>query len=396
MLTLGRQCKPPGRFALPAPILPPALTLSEDPEHVIIAGSGVVGEDGSQHIGTRDPARRDVETAALTLPVAAPETSPTADGVVVFNRVAQEEERRVNVPVHEDPAPQAIAAAVASAPSAADGAVVSHSAVADGERRAEQIGQAAAPAVTALAAGPAGAADRLVVGERAIAEGGVHDAGGEEVGGVRAAALGETADLAGGPGSGDSRVVLERAAGDRGDSTGDVDAPAKSVVGAGKSGARAGIPVATDGLVVVERAAADHQHRCRGQGGAAHDGAGDTEAGTRRAGAVVAADRLVMAERAARDGEGADIEDGAAAARSGERAAAVAAGPGHVVSEQTVGDARGGRAKVGDGAAVGIAGAVAAAAIGAQGQVAEEGTAGDGQRSVPTLARPPPQAPPLL
>src|SRR5262245_35857080 len=96
-----------------------------------------------------------------------------------------------------------------------------------------------------------------------MVDGKVHNARAEEVGCFRAAAQGETADLAGGPGSGDRRVVLERAAGDRGDSTGDVDAPAKSVVGAGKSGSRAGIPVATDGLVVVERAAADHQHRCR-------------------------------------------------------------------------------------------------------------------------------------
>src|SRR3954466_11342451 len=92
----------------------------------------------------------------------------------------------------------------------------------------------APPPAPAVAAGPAGAANRLVVGERAIADGHVHDAGGEEVGGVHAAALGDAAVLAVGPGPGDRRIVLERAAADGGDPAGDVDAAAESVVGAGK------------------------------------------------------------------------------------------------------------------------------------------------------------------
>src|SRR5262249_56267560 len=225
------------------------------------------------------------------------------------------------------PAARRAAAVPAGPAGASEGVVVGPRAAADGERRAEQIGGAGAPAPAAIAAQPAGAADRLVVGERAIADGDVHDAGGEEVGGVHAAALGETAAPAVGPGPRNRRVVLERAAADRSDPAGDVEAAAEGVVGAGKGRSRPGIVVAADGLVVVERAAADHQHRCRAQGGAAHDGTGDTEAGTRRAGAVVAADRLVMAERAARDGDGADIEDGAAAARSGEPAPSPASGP---------------------------------------------------------------------
>src|SRR4051794_13096760 len=134
MFTIGRQCKPPRRFALPAPILPPALTLSEDTEHVIIAGSGVVGEDGSQHVGTRDPARRDVEAAAHTLPVAAPGARGAADGVVLVDCVAREREARESVLV--DPAAPAGASVAAGPTGAADCRVVAEGAIADGERRA--------------------------------------------------------------------------------------------------------------------------------------------------------------------------------------------------------------------------------------------------------------------
>src|SRR5262245_34880751 len=49
------------------PLVPPLrgllLTLLERAENVVVAGGGVVGEDGRQQIGARRPARREVEAA---------------------------------------------------------------------------------------------------------------------------------------------------------------------------------------------------------------------------------------------------------------------------------------------------------------------------------------------
>ena len=52
-----------------------ALTEAEGPEHVVIAGGGVVAADDRQQVGPRGPARREAEAAAHTLPVA---TAPCA------------------------------------------------------------------------------------------------------------------------------------------------------------------------------------------------------------------------------------------------------------------------------------------------------------------------------
>src|SRR5262249_44173297 len=82
--------------------------------------------------------------------VAAPDARGTADREVVLDRGAQEGEGREFV--LEDPAPLAVPAVAAGAPSAAEGEVVVHGGVADGERRPEEIGEAAAPAIAAVAA----------------------------------------------------------------------------------------------------------------------------------------------------------------------------------------------------------------------------------------------------
>src|SRR5262249_2678184 len=258
---------------------------------------------------------------------------------------------------------------------------VVHGGVADGQRRPEEIGEAAAPAVAAVAAGPSCAADRGVVADGAVADGD-NQAEAEGVERVEAAAPGETAVLAGASFAGDRRVVPERGAADRGRPTGEMDGAAGSAVGAGEAGCRVAalVPVAADGLIVVERTGTDHQaRRPRGCGPAAQDGAADPEARADRAGTVVAADRLVMAERAVGDGQTAIVEDGSGGAGRVEAAGAEAARPRHVMSEPTVADAGGG--KIHDGAALGIAGIVAVAAIGAEGLVAGEGAVGDGQRS---------------
>src|SRR5262245_10056381 len=105
---------------MPVPVLSPALTKAEGPEQIVIAARSVVGEDQRQRVGAHGPARRDIESAAHTLPVAAPETRRPADGVVAFDRGVCERERRESV--LEDPASLTISAFVASAPGATDDA----------------------------------------------------------------------------------------------------------------------------------------------------------------------------------------------------------------------------------------------------------------------------------
>src|SRR5690349_48661 len=139
------------------------LALAKGPEHVVVAGGGVVAGDDRHCIGACDPARRDVEAAAHALAIASAEARAAAVGMVVFDRVALEGESRVRVLV--DAASQAVAA---TAPVAGDSEVVGHRTVADGERRSEEIGEAAAPGVAAVAAGSALAADGDIVVERAV------------------------------------------------------------------------------------------------------------------------------------------------------------------------------------------------------------------------------------
>src|SRR5262249_59575471 len=100
---------------------------------------------------------------------------------------------------------------------------VVHGGVADGQRRPEEIGEAAAPAVAAVAAGPPCAADRGVVADGAVADGD-NQAEAEAVERVEAAAPGETAVLAGASRAGDRRLLRDRAAADRGCPAGATDA----------------------------------------------------------------------------------------------------------------------------------------------------------------------------
>src|SRR5262245_17575869 len=72
-----------------APVPRTVLTLAEGSGHVVVAGRGVVCEDGCQQVGARHPARLEVQAATLTLTVAAPEAGGTADGEVVTDPGAQ-------------------------------------------------------------------------------------------------------------------------------------------------------------------------------------------------------------------------------------------------------------------------------------------------------------------
>src|SRR5262245_37872379 len=80
-----------------------SVRLDQDPEHVVVARGGVLGEDGRQQVGARHPARLEVQAATLTLAVAASEAGGTADSEVVIDRGAREGEGRECV--LEDPAP---------------------------------------------------------------------------------------------------------------------------------------------------------------------------------------------------------------------------------------------------------------------------------------------------
>src|SRR5262245_31190379 len=116
-----------------APVARTALTRAERSGHVVIAGGRVVLGDSRQQVGAGDAARLEVQTATLTLAVAAPEARGAADREVVTDPGTQQGEGRVFV--LEDPAPLAVRAVAARASRAADGEVGAHGAAADGEPR---------------------------------------------------------------------------------------------------------------------------------------------------------------------------------------------------------------------------------------------------------------------
>src|SRR5262249_26464889 len=156
---------------------------TQDPEHIVVAGGGVVAGDDGQQVGARGPARFEVEAAAFPLPVAAPEARGAADGEVVVHRGAQQDEGRVLV--LEDPAPLAVLAP-AGPPAARACEVGAPGAADEGERRPGEVGEPAAPPLAAIAAGPPRTADRLVVADCAVADGD-HQAKAEGVERVEAA-----------------------------------------------------------------------------------------------------------------------------------------------------------------------------------------------------------------
>src|SRR5262249_44796667 len=69
----GWELDQPSAPAPPAASLPPLCSarcltiLAEAPKDVVVAGGGVVGEDGRQQVGERDSGRRELEPAALAL-----------------------------------------------------------------------------------------------------------------------------------------------------------------------------------------------------------------------------------------------------------------------------------------------------------------------------------------
>src|SRR5581483_7396937 len=59
-------------------------------EHIVVAGGGVIGEDDRQRVGAREPARREVEAAALAQAGAAAVPRGAAVGPVEDDGTTQE------------------------------------------------------------------------------------------------------------------------------------------------------------------------------------------------------------------------------------------------------------------------------------------------------------------
>src|SRR5439155_26978170 len=120
--------------------------LDQDPEHVIVACGGVVGEDQCPRVGGRDAARRKVEASADSQAGAAAAYCHAAVGPVERDDTVVEREARcaglVGTTV-EDAAALAIAA-VAAVARAADGLVQGDQRVGDAEDASVLVGDAAA------------------------------------------------------------------------------------------------------------------------------------------------------------------------------------------------------------------------------------------------------------
>jgi hypothetical protein len=68
--------------------------MTEAPIHVVVAGGGVIGEDGRQQVGARIPARREVEATALAQSGATSLSRGTANSLVEYDETAVEREAR--------------------------------------------------------------------------------------------------------------------------------------------------------------------------------------------------------------------------------------------------------------------------------------------------------------
>src|SRR5262245_12159493 len=140
--------------------------LGERPEHVVVAGRGVVAAD--VRVPGTHQAAVDVNPAAETLAVLPAGASGAARGLVAGN-VYVVEEHGGNI---EDAATAPADAAVAARPAgAARGLVPREGAAAEGDRPVRANGLVSAPlADAAVRAGPADAARGLVADERAVAD----------------------------------------------------------------------------------------------------------------------------------------------------------------------------------------------------------------------------------
>src|SRR5262249_57935777 len=68
--------------------------VAEVAEDVVVAGGGMVGEDGRHQVGARDPSRREEEAAALAQARAAAVPRGAAVGLVERDQAAPEREAR--------------------------------------------------------------------------------------------------------------------------------------------------------------------------------------------------------------------------------------------------------------------------------------------------------------
>src|SRR5262245_51211306 len=387
--------------------------LGELPEHVVVAGRGVVASDVRVQ-GTHQAAV-DVNPAADTLAVLPAGAGGAARGLVAGN-VYVVEEHGGNI---EDAATAPADAAVAARPAgAARGLVPREGAAAEGDRPVGANGLvSAALAEAAVSAGAGGAARGLVADECAVADEEAAEGAtagqpgtGPDRAGLALAAVGAgpacaARGLVAGKGTG---ADVDQGGAGRGvgeqqaaavavaaDPTGVAGAARGRVVGDGtmaqeergpaaikKSTAMAvGIlrhkhaPGTAVGLVVAQRTVADAEEG-RPVNALAGDGAavGDAAAG---AGAVVAADRLIVGESTVADDErGVEVVDGAARALAAGDAGAAVAADRLVVAEHTVGDGEQSALRVEDGAAPGVVAVAALGLVGRQGAVVDDQGAG--------------------
>src|SRR5262249_48516654 len=107
---------------------------AQDPEHIVVAGGGVVAGDGGHQVGPPGPARREVEAAALAQPGTAIVARDATVGLVEDDGTALDREGRSAFrggPSVEDAAALAVAAIAAQAAGATGGRVLH-------DRRAEE------------------------------------------------------------------------------------------------------------------------------------------------------------------------------------------------------------------------------------------------------------------
>src|SRR5262245_51643415 len=147
-----------------------ASAITESAEHVVVAGGGVVGEDGGHQVGTRDPAGREVEPAALAQAGASARARRAAVGPVERDETALEREAgradQVGTAV-EATATLAMTAVAPGAAGAADGPVQGNQRVGHGEHAAVLVLDTATQAIPARGASTA---DGLVAENRAVVD----------------------------------------------------------------------------------------------------------------------------------------------------------------------------------------------------------------------------------
>src|SRR5262245_19072508 len=353
----------------------------EGTENVVVAGCGVVGEDGRQKIGARDSSGGQVEAAAQALAGAPARPSSSAVGPVERDETALEREAwRADWggTAVEDAAAQSVAAAAGRAAGAADGPVQGDQRVRHREDAAVLVVDAAAEAVAAR--GP-GAADGLVAENRAVVD--VRDRGHchgrddspENVVRDRAAPA-VLRDGACTGGTTDGPVVRQCAMTDDEDRATRARDIRDGAANASAEAAWDAVLEPADGLVVVKQTVADGECARRIIDGAAHACAAGADAGRAAMGLIVE-ERAVTDVGRGRRARGPGGHDGAAKGGAADTACSAVPANGPVVDEATGVDGEGPRVE--DAAAEGVHDGAEACAWEADDQVVRQDDVGDGE-----------------